>query len=226
VLKKIARPRREGPHPQSQRQEIANSITHGLGALIAIACLGPLVILAVNRGNARHVISFSIFGAALVFLFIASTLMHLQRSTGRVRRIYEFMDLAGIYLVIAGTYTPFCLVTLHGPLGWTIFGVIWALAGAGMMLTLWLGDRFSRYGNAIYLLMGWLIVVAIKPLAIGLTLPGLALLVGGGLAYSIGVVFLSSQRFYHYHAIWHLFVALGALLHLAAMVFYVLPDLH
>jgi hemolysin III len=226
LAKGLARRRDDAPHPQSQRQEVANSLTHAVAAFLALAALGPLIILAAIRGNARHVISFSIFGAALVFLFVASTAMHVVRSQGNIRKLFEFMDLAGIYLVIAATYTPFCLVTLHGTEGWVLFGVIWALAGAGVLMTLSLGDRFARYANAVYLLMGWLIAIAIKPLAAGLTLPGLALLVGGGLAYSVGVIFLSSKRFYYYHAIWHLFVGLGAFLHLAAIFFYVLPDMH
>jgi hemolysin III len=139
--------------------------------------------------------------------------------------VLEFLDHAGIYLVIAGTYTPFCLVTLHGAWGWSLFGVVWGLAALGMTLSLIYGDRFTRFADGIYLLMGWLIVIAIKPLAAALTLPGLALVIGGGLAYTIGVVFLTVKRLDHYHAIWHLFVGLGALLHLAAMIFYVLPDL-
>jgi hemolysin III len=208
-----------------RRQELANSLTHGVAALASIAALGPLIILAAVKGNARHVVSFSVFGSALVFLFTASTLMHVSRWDGTKRRILEFLDHAGIYLVIAATYTPFCLVTLRGALGWSLFGVVWGLAAVGMLLSLAFGERFTRYADGIYLLMGWLIVVAIRPLASALTLPGLALVLGGGLAYSTGVVFLTLKRSLHFHAIWHLFVGLGALLHLAAMVFYVLPDM-
>jgi hemolysin III len=209
-----------------RNREFANSLTHAIAAGVSILALGPLITLAALKGNARHVVGFSIFGSAVVFLFIASTLMHLSRWRGTQQRILEFLDHAGIYLVIAGTYTPFCLVSLHGAWGWSLFGVVWGLAALGMLFSLIFGNRFTRFADGIYLLMGWLIVIALKPLAAALTLPGLALVIGGGLAYTIGVVFLTVKRLKHYHAIWHLFVGLGALLHLAAMIFYVLPDLH
>lgn len=208
-----------------KRQETANVVTHAVAAILSIAGLGPLIALAVYRGNTRHIISFSVFGAALTFLFTASTLMHVHRRRGLAKKVYEFLDHAGIYLVIAGTYTPICLVTLHGPWGWSLFGVEWGMAVAGTLLSLIWGERFTRYADGIYLLMGWLLIIAIRPLAARLSLPGLALLIGGGLAYTIGVIFLSARRSLHFHAIWHLFVGLGALLHLAALIFYVLPDM-
>lgn len=212
--------------PQKKRQEIANGITHGIPALLSIAALGPLIILAYLQGNARHVIGFTAFGLALVFLFSASTIMHFHRSTGAVKAIYGFLDHVGICLMIAGTYTPFCLVTLHGTLGWSLLIAVWVFAIVGITLSFIYGERFMQHGNLVYMLMGWLIVIAIKPLAIGLTPVGVALLVGGGLAYTIGVVVLATKRIYHYHAVWHLFVGLGAFLHLATLIFYVLPDMH
>jgi hemolysin III len=212
--------------PQKKRQELANGLTHAIPALLSIASIGPLIILAMLRGNERHVIGFAAFGLALVFLFSASTIMHFHRSTGAVKAIYGFLDHVGICLTIAGTYTPFCLVTLHGPLGWALLIAVWSFAIIGISLSFIYGERFMQHGNTVYMLMGWLIIIAIKPLAIGLTMPGLALLVAGGLAYTIGVVILSTKKIYHYHAVWHLFVGLGALLHLATLIFYVLPDLH
>jgi hemolysin III len=212
--------------PQKRRQELVNGLTHAVPALLSIAALGPLIILALLRGNQRHVVGFSAFGLALVFLFSASTVMHFHRSFGAVRAIYGFLDHVGICLTIAGTYTPFCLVTLHGPLGWGLLIAVWSLALITMVLCFLYGENFMQYGNYIYLGMGWLVLVAIKPLAIGLTLPGLGLLAGGGLSYTIGVGFLVTKRHYHYHAIWHVFVGLGAMLHLATLIFYVLPDLH
>ena len=209
-----------------RRREAANTLTHAVAAAVSILGLGPLIALAAIKGNARHVIGFSIFGAALTFLFIASTLMHTQRGKGLRREVYEFLDHAGIYLVIAGTYTPFCLVTLHGPWGWSLFGVEWGMAAAGTALSLFLGERFTRYADGIYLVMGWLIVIAVKPLVTSLPWPGLALFFGGGLAYTVGVVLLLRERIFHFHAVWHVMVGLGALLHLAAMIFYVLPDKH
>lgn len=209
-------------HP---RQERANAITHAVAAILALLALAPLIVLAVYRGNARHIIGFSLFGSALVLLFTASSLMHFRYMRGKARRIHEFLDYAGIYLVIAATYTPFCLVTLRGAWGWSIFGVVWGLAAVGTLLALFLGQRFDRFANLIYLLMGWLIVIAIKPLAAGLQAGGLALLLGGGLAYSLGVAVLVMKRHYYSHAIWHLFVGLGAFLHMLALIFYVLPDM-
>lgn len=214
------------PTAKERRQEAANSLTHGIAAILAIAGLAPLIILAVRKGNLRHVISFSVFGSAMVFLFVASTVMHWHNMRGAARRVFVFLDYAGIFLLIAGTYTPFCLVTLHGTWGWSLFWVIWGLAGTGTLLSLILGARFDPFAIAIYMVMGWLVVVAIRPLAAGLTAGGLALLLGGGVSYSVGVLVLASNRFTQAHAVWHLFVGLGALLHLLAVVFYVLPDLH
>jgi hemolysin III len=208
------------------RQEAANSWTHGVAAVLAVILFVPLVALAAHRGNARHVISFSVFGVALIFLFSASTLMHWRNWHDSTRRIFDFLDYAGIYILIAASYTPFCLVTLHGPVGWWLFGTVWLMALIGTLLSLFLGKRFDPYAVAVYLVMGWLVVIAIKPLAAGLQMGGMALLLGGGLAYTAGVVVLVMNRFYHSHAIWHLFVGLGALLHLLAIIFYVLPDMH
>ncbi len=216
---------RTPPSEEQRRQEYANSLSHGVMTLLAIAALAPLIVLAATRGTARHVIGFSIFGAALVLLFAASTLMHVRYMQGRARRIHDFLDYAGIYVLIAGTYTPFCLVTLKGAWGWSIFGVVWGLAAVGTLLSLFLRERFDRYSIAFYLAMGWLVVIPIKPLTEGLRLGGTLLLFGGGLAYTVGVVVLLAKKHFHAHAIWHLFVGLGALLHLLALVFYVLPDL-
>jgi hemolysin III len=214
------------PTAKERRQEAANSLTHGICAFLAIVLLAPLILLAERKGNVRHVIGFSVFGSAMVFLFVASTLMHWHNMRGMARRVFVFLDYAGIFILIAGTYTPFCLVTLHGPLGWDLFFVIWGLALTGTLCSAYFGSRFDPYAIAVYLAMGWLVVVAIRPLAVGLTLPGLALLLGGGLAYTVGVVVLATNRFIQAHAVWHLFVGLGAFLHLLAMIFYVLPDLH
>jgi hemolysin III len=208
------------------RQEAANSLTHGAAAILALLLFAPLVALAARKGDARHVISFSVFGSALIFLFSASTLMHWRKMHDSTRRIFDFLDYAGIYILIAASYTPFCLVTLHGAVGWWLFGTVWLMAVSGTLLSLFAGERSDRFAIAIYLVMGWLVVIAIKPLAVGLEAGGMALLLGGGLAYTAGVVVLVTNRFYHSHAIWHLFVGLGALLHLLALIFYVLPDMH
>lgn len=213
------------PDEDRRRQERANSLSHGIMAILAILALGPLIVLAAERGTARHIVSFSVFGATLVLLLMASSLMHLRYMQGTARRIHEFLDYAGIYLLIAGTYTPFCLVTLRGAWGWSIFGVVWGLAAAGTLLSLLLKERFDRYAVLVYLLMGWLVVIPIKPLTAGLKLGGTLLLFGGGLSYTLGVVVLVTRKHFYAHAIWHFFVGLGAFLHLLAMLFYVLPEL-
>jgi hemolysin III len=214
------------PSRDTRRQEAAASLTHGVAAVLALLLLPLLIVLALRQGSARHVVSVSLFGGALIFLFTASSLMHWRYMKGTARRFFDFLDYAGIYLVIASTYTPFCLVTLRGAEGWTLFGVVWGLAALGTLLALFIGPRFDKYSSAIYLTMGWLVLFAIRPLARGLTAGGLALLLGGGVAYSLGVVVLLTKRFFHSHAVWHLLVGLGALLHALAIIFYVLPDLH
>ena len=216
----------QAPSADERRKDAANTLTHGIAAVLAAILVGPLIALAVTRGDVRHVVSFSIFGGTLIFLLSASALMHWRQIHGTTHRVFELLDYTGIYLLIAGTYTPFCLVTLHGALGWTLFGVVWGLALAGTLMQALLGPRFDRYSLLLYLAMGWLVLVPIVPLTRALHGGGLALLLGGGLAYSAGVAVYLNKRIFHSHAIWHLFVGLGALLHAAAMVFYVLPDLH
>lgn len=218
-------PSGSAPSADDRRKDAANTLTHGIAAILAVILVGPLIAMAVTRGDLRHVVSFSVFGGALVFLFSASSLMHWRQMRGTTRRFFELLDYTGIYLLIAGTYTPFCLVSLRGALGWSLFGVVWALALGGTLMQVFLGPRFDRYSLLLYLAMGWLVLVAIVPLARALHGGGLALLVGGGIAYSLGVAVYLSKRIFHSHAIWHLFVGLGALLHGLAMVFYVLPDL-
>lgn len=211
--------------PQKKNQEIMNGITHGVSALLGIGAMGPLILLAFLKGNFRHVIGMGVFGLALVFLFCASTVMHIHRSTGAVKAIYGFLDHVGICVVIAGTYTPFCLVTLHGPLGYSLLAIVWAMAIGGIVLSFVYGERFMQHGNWVYLIMGWLIAIAIVPLYQNLGPWGLGLLVGGGFTYSIGVLVLATKPHYHYHAIWHIFVTAGALLHLVAILLFVLPDM-
>jgi hemolysin III len=207
-----------------RRQERASSYTHGVGAIFSVAGLWLLIVASARYGNLRHILSFTVFGATLVILYGASALMH-ALPLGRARRLFEEMDLAGIFLLIAGTYTPFTLVTLRGSLGMTLFGIIWGLALVGVTGVHFYRKRFEKMASAIYLVMGWLIVLAIKPLAAQLPMPGLVLLVGGGLAYSLGVIFFLWERFLHHHAIWHVFVMLGSLLHFLAVLLYVLPDM-
>lgn len=200
--------------------EVLNSVTHIIGAALALAGLVVLVVSAAQRGDAWRIVSFSVYGATLFLLYLSSAIYH--SSDGPAKKIFRMMDHQSIYLLIAGTYTPFTLVTLRGPWGWSLFGVIWGLAVFGVVL-----DAVHRKGRripqlVIYLLMGWLITLALGPLLRALPLGGFLLLMGGGVFYTSGVAFyLMDQRFPYFHGIWHLFVLAGSVCHYAAVLFYV-----
>ncbi len=206
----------------SRSEEIANSATHGLGAALAVAALAAMVATAAAHGDARRVVTMSIYGATLILMFLGSTLYHATR-TPRLKRFFRVIDHSTIYLLIAGTYTPFTLVALRGAWGWTIFGAVWAAALIGILQTALFVNRFQRLSLALYLGMGWAIVVVIKPLIAVVPAGGLAWLIGGGLAYTVGVAFYVSKRLPFAHAIWHLFVLGGAACHFFGVWFYVLP---
>jgi hemolysin III len=203
-------------------EEVAHAITHGLGALLSIAGLTILVAYAALHGSARHIVASSIFGATLVLMYTASTLYH-SIPLPRVKHILRIIDHSMIYLLIAGTYTPFTLITLQGPWGWSLFGFTWGLAAAGVVFKIVATGKFEKLSLAIYLLMGWCAIVAIKPLIAALPIGGLLLLAGGGLAYSGGVAFYSWQSLRYHHAIWHVFVLAGSVLHFFAVLLYVIP---
>lgn len=205
------------PHPTPQyqcspREEIANSLTHGLGTVLSIAGLVVMVVMAAHRGDAWQIVSFSIFGSSLMLLYLASTLYH-SISHPTAKRLLKMLDHSAIYLLIAGSYTPFALVTLRGPWGWSLFGVIWGLAAAGIVMKCCCIDRFHTASVVLYLLMGWLCVVACKQLLAELSLLSLALLVCGGLSYTLGVAFYRWHTLPYHHAVWHLFVLGGSALH-------------
>lgn len=208
---------------QTTGEEIANSITHGIGAGLAVAALSVLVTLAAMQGDAWQVVSFSIYGTTLVLLYLASTLYHGFRGP-RIKRIFQTLDHAAIFLLIAGTYTPFTLVTLNGPWGWTLFGLIWGLAIAGIVIQVVAPDRYRVAQVLLYLGMGWLVVVAIGPLTQNLPIAGLAWLVAGGLSYTLGIAFYAWDQKPYAHTIWHLFVLGGSICHFFCMLLYVLPD--
>ena len=204
-------------------EEIANSLTHGAGAVLAVAGLVVLALAASRGGTARTVVACVVFGATLVLLYSASTLYHsLGHGRPRAKAVLRALDHSAIFLLIAGTYTPFTLVSLRGPWGFALFGVVWGLAVAGIALRLALRRRPSALFVALYLAMGWCVVVAAKPLLAAVPPGGVALLVAGGLAYSLGVVFYAWHRPYH-HAIWHAFVLAGSVLQYFAVLFYVIP---
>ncbi len=207
---------------QSAGEELANVVTHTIGAALGIAGLSILVAGAARRGDAWRIVSFGIYGLTLVLLYLASAFYHGARSL-RLKRLLRLFDHAAIYLLIAGTYTPFTLVSLRGRLGWTIFGLIWALATTGVLLKVLHFERIRFLSTALYLLMGWLALAAIRPVIDAVSLQGFLWLAAGGLAYTIGVVFYVWRRLPYAHTVWHLFVLAGSAFHFFAIYFYVLP---
>lgn len=203
-------------------EEIANSITCGIGFCLSIAGLVILVVLASFHGDVPRVVSFSIYGASLIFLYLTSTLYHALQ-TRRAKHVFEIMDHSAVYVLIAGTYTPFTLVTLKGAWGWSLFGVVWALAVLGIVFKLFHVKRFKLFSNMVYLAMGWLVVIAIQPMAQALPFGAIAWLLAGGLLYSSGVLFYAYEKLPFGHAVWHLFVLAGSFCHFFSIFFYVLP---
>jgi hemolysin III len=209
----------KSPAPAYTRgEEIANTLTHGVGLLLSIAGLSILVTFAALRGDAWMVVGCAVFGTSMILLYTASTLYHFLRNPGR-KRVLRVLDHAAIFLLIAGTYTPFTLASLRGPWGWSLFGVIWGLAVTGISVKLFFTGRFRVVSTLIYLFMGWLVLIAIRPLMEVLPRMSLVFLIAGGLAYSSGVVFYMWKRLPYHHAVWHLFVLTGTVCHFFA-VFY------
>jgi hemolysin III len=206
----------------SPREELANSIIHAVGIVYSVAGLAVMTAFASTLGNVWHVVSVSVYGASQILLFTASTLYH-GLPLPRIKHILRRLDHSAIFLLIAGTYTPFLLVNLRGPWGWTLFGVVWSIAILGIALQGFM-LRQRRIVNAIpYIGMGWLVVVAVKPLLENVAPGGLTLLLAGGLAYTVGSIFYVAKRLRFNHAIWHGFVLLGSILHFFAILFYVIP---
>jgi hemolysin III len=200
---------------------LANAITHGIGAVLAI--IGAIVLIAAStRGSARLVVSCTVFSVTLVLVYVCSTLYHSLVRT-RARHVFHILDHSSIYLLIAGTYTPFTLITLHGALGWTIFGIEWGLAVAGVIFKSFAVDRFEVASALVYLAQGWFVVVVVVPLIHALGWHGLAWLGAGGVAYTLGIVFFALDRLRYFHALWHLFVLAGSVAHYFAILYYVVP---
>ncbi|MGB3211576.1 MAG: hemolysin III family protein [Desulforhopalus sp.] len=210
------------PNTYSLREEIAHAISHGIGAGLAVIGLVILLITAIRYGNVLHIVSAAIYGSSLFLLYMASTLYHLF-SNPRVKRFFQQLDHSMIYVLIAGTYTPLTLVTLRGAWGWTLFSLVWGMAFCGLTLELVLKKRLQRMSLVLYLGMGWLLVVAVKPLVLSLAPGGLMLLLSGGLLYTSGVLFYVWKSLTYHHAIWHLFVLAGSTMHFFAILLYVMP---
>ncbi|MGV6845859.1 MAG: PAQR family membrane homeostasis protein TrhA [Lutibacter sp.] len=206
----------------SKTEEKWNILSHFIGLLLSIAALVLLVVFSSLKGEAKHIVSFSIYGASLIVLYSASTLYHYSKSP-KLRRRLNIFDHAAIYVLIAGTYTPFTIVALKGWVGWTLFGVSWGLALAGIVFKLFFTGKFDKLSTVIYVLMGWVIIFAIKPLVSSLSFWGLFWLFLGGLFYTIGAILYSMKKLKFNHAIFHVFVLLGSFSHFIAVFFYVLP---
>lgn len=207
------------PIKQTRGEEIANSVSHGLGVLLAIAAVPVLVVSAVRRGTAADIVGASVFGAAMVLLYLTSTLYH-ALPAGRAKEIFQVLDHSAIFLMIAGTYTPFTLGVLFGGWGWTLFGLVWGVAAAGIVLKAVAGIRFKMLSTLMYVAMGWLIVIAIKPLLASMDPAGLLWLLAGGLAYTGGAAIYAVKGVRYSHFVWHLFVLAGSACHFVAVLGY------
>ena len=203
-------------------EEIANSVTHGVGVVLAIGGLGVLTAFASVYGNAWHIVGCSVFGTTLILLYAASAFYH-GIQLPRAKTVLRSLDHAAIFLLIAGTYTPFTLVNLRGPWGWSLFGVIWGLAVLGIVFEVTVLRRWKAVSLALYVAMGWAVVVAVKPVLAAIAPGGLLLLLLGGVAYTAGIGFYVWRRLPYHHAIWHVFVLVGSILHFFAVLFYVIP---
>ena len=201
------------------KEEIANSVSHGLGVLLAVAAVPVLVIHAARRGTAADIVGASVFGAAMVLLYLTSTLYH-ALPAGRSKEIFQVLDHSAIFLMIAGTYTPFTLGVLFGGWGWTLFGLVWGVAVAGIVLKVVAGIRFKLLSTLMYVAMGWLIVIAIKPLLASMEPAGLIWLLAGGLAYTVGAAVYAIKGVRYSHFVWHLFVLAGSACHFVAVLGY------
>jgi hemolysin III len=201
------------------REEAANSISHGLALVLAIVAVPILVIEAVRLGSVQFTVGVCVFGGTLILLYLASTLYHsLTHEAGK--SVCRLLDHTAIFLLIAGTYTPFSLGVLRGPWGWSLLAIIWALAILGITLKIRVRTRYSRITIVLYVIMGWLAIVAIKPILLLVPVPGIVLIFAGGIAYTAGLAFFAAQRLRYNHFIWHLFVIAGTTCHFFAVLWY------
>jgi len=205
--------------PQTLGEEIANSVSHGIGLLAALIAFPILVGSAFNRGDLAGTVGASVFATTMVLLYLASTLFH-ALPPNRAKRVFQILDHSAIYLLIAGTYTPFTLGVLRGVWGWTLFGLVWGLAVIGTVFKTLGGVRYTTFSTWVYLAMGWLVLIAIEPVWTLVPKWGLFWLVAGGIAYTAGTVFFMAERIPYFHFVWHLFVVLGTACHFIAVLWY------
>lgn len=209
------------PKSYTIKEEIANSIIHGVGALLAIAACVLLIVFASIKGGALRIVSASIYGASLIVMFTMSTLYH-ALTNPKAKKVFRVFDHTSIFLLIAGTYTPVALITLGGALGWTIFGIIWAISILGIVLNSISIEKFKKFSMVAYIAMGWCIVLAFYPLMQKMSKGGIIFLLIGGALYTIGVVFYKLKHIKYMHSIWHIFVLAGAIMHYFCMQLYVI----
>ena len=213
----------ENPAPQYRpltlTEEIANGISHGVGLLLALVALPILVLTAIGVGSVRFVVGVSVFGGTMILLYLASTLYH-SLTHEEWKRLFRLFDHTAIFLLIAGTYTPFALGVLRGPWGWSMLAAVWTLAIVGITLKIRKRTRHSRVSIVLYVIMGWLAVIAVKPILTLVPLPGIMLILAGGIAYTGGLAFFAAHRIKYSHFIWHLFVIAGTTCHFFAVLWY------
>lgn len=205
--------------PQSPAEEIANSVSHGLGLLAGLAVFPVLVIAAYQRASPASVVGASVFASTVVLLYLASTLFH-AFPPSRAKRVFQILDHAAIYLLIAGTYTPFTLGVLRGAWGWTLFGLVWGFAVVGTVIKALGGVRYTKLSTGVYLAMGWLILIAAHALWTLVPKWGLFWLLAGGICYTAGALFFMAERVRYFHFVWHLFVIAGTACHVIAVLRY------
>lgn len=203
-------------------EEIVNAISHGIATLLSIAGLVIAIVISAIYGNAYSVVSSCVYGVCLIILFLMSTMYH-SLTNPKAKKVFKVLDHCSIFLLIAGTYTPFVLVALNGAIGWTMFGIIWGLAIFAIVFNSISVEKFKKINIICCLFMGWLALFTIKPLIENVSLNGIILLVLGGLAYSLGVIFYKMKKIKFMHAVWHIFVMLGSIMHFFSIIKYVLP---
>lgn len=204
---------------QSHGEEIANSVSHGVGFLAAVAASPILVFSAVQRGSTAGIVGASVFAFTMALMYMTSTLYH-ALARNKAKRVFRILDHGAVFLLIAGTYTPFTLGVLSGPLGWVLFGLVWGIAVVGVALKSIGGVKYRKISIILYLSMGWLIIIAVKPLWLKMPSWGLFWLIAGGFAYTIGVVFYAARQVRYAHFVWHLFVVAGTICHFIAVLKY------
>ncbi len=209
-------------HVFTKTEEMANAITHGIGALLSITALVLLIVFSSLYGNAWHVVGLTLYGSTMVLMYTFSTLLH-SFPAGKAKNIFEIFDHSAIYFFIAGTYTPFLFIIIDGWFRWTIFGIVWGLAIGGTIFKSFFAKKFLFFSTLLYIVMGWFIVIAWHPIVENLAYNGIVLLVLGGIAYTIGSVFYVWRGFKYHHMVWHIFVIIGSALHFFCIFLYLIP---